>query len=224
MQKQRQTLTRILLVDDHAIVRRGLRMVLSLRPNLQVVGEAGTKEQAIQLALDMQPNLVLLDLILPETSGASLVPKILKYSPGSKILILSAVQTAPLVRQAIDAGIHGYALKEITPDELVEAIQQVAQGHSYMHPKITAIISKEIQSETYLDLPDTQIHTPKLTKREQQVLVLMATTTTNREIAERLNISEETVRTHVKGILRKLNQSNRTQAVVEALRMGLITL
>ena len=215
---------RILIGDDHAVVRRGLRMVLSLRPDLEIVGEAGTENEAIQIALDKQPTLILLDLILPDTDGAKLAPKLLAHCPAGKILVLSGVQTAHLVRQAINAGIHGYALKEITPDELVKAIHQVVQGQSYMHPKITAIISQQIQSESHLIPPDTIAHMPALTKREQEVLTYIATSATNREIAERLTVSEETVRTHVKGVLRKLNQTNRTQAVVEALRLGLIEL
>jgi len=216
----------ILIVDDHAIVRQGLRMVLSLRPDLTIVGAVGTAAEALQMTLDKQPDVILLDLVLPERDGASLVPELRKLSPRSKILILSGVQNVPLVRKAVAAGVEGYVLKEVTPDELTQAISQVHVGHSFMHPRITAILSQQIVSEgAYHDTSQEQpAFIPPLTKREQDVLALMATQSTNREIANRLSVSEETVRTHVKGVLRKLNQRSRTQAVVEALRLGLIEL
>jgi len=123
----------ILIVDDHAIVRQGLRMVLSLRPNLTIMGSVGTAAEALQTTLDKQPDLILLDLVLPERDGASLVPELRKLSPKSKILILSGVQDANLVRMAVETGVDGYTLKEVTPDELVHAITQVHAGESFMH-------------------------------------------------------------------------------------------
>jgi len=226
MKFKRNQSIQILIVDDHAIVRQGLRMVLSLRPELTIVGAVGTAAEALQMTLDKQPDLILLDLVLPERDGVTLIPELRKLSPKSKILILSGVQNVSLVRKAVAAGTDGYVLKEVTPDELTQAISQVHAGQSFMHPQITAILSQQIASEhshneTSQDRP---AFIPPLTKREQDVLVLMATQSTNREIAKRLSVSEETVRTHVKGVLRKLNQPSRTQAVVEALRLGLIEL
>jgi len=216
----------ILIVDDHAIVRQGLRMVLSLRPNLTIMGSVGTAAEALQTTLDKQPDLILLDLVLPERDGASLVPELRKLSPKSKILILSGVQDANLVRMAVETGVDGYTLKEVTPDELVHAITQVHAGESFMHPRVTATLATTITAERLQATfaREQQAYIPDLTNREQDVLLLMATQDTNREIAERLSVSAETVKTHVKGVLRKLGQRSRTQAVVEALRLGLIEL
>ncbi len=206
---------RILIVDDHAVVRQGLRMVLGLRPEIRVIGEAGTAAAAMQQALDGQPDLILLDLMLPDIPGPALVEEFRRYSPRAKILVLTGVQSVPMLQQAAGAGVEGFVPKEVTPDELVQAIHQVMAGRPFIHPKIGHLLER-IQEEP----PPL----PELTPREQEVLRLMAHTATNREIAERLHVSEETVRTHVKHILRKLDQPTRTQAILEALRLGLLQL
>ncbi len=212
---------RMLIVDDHAVVRRGLRMVLELQPEFLVVGEAGTGAQALALCWDARPDLVLLDLTLPDMSGVEVARQLRQTCPESRILVLSAVQDAAQVYQAVDAGVDGYVLKEITPSELARAIRQVAGGQAYLHPHITRLIMERSSSKLAQQGPQHRGH-PRLTRREQEILALMATTATNREIAERLVLSEETVRSHVKSILRKLQKPSRTQAVVEALRLGLI--
>ncbi len=213
----------ILIVEDHMVVRRGLRMVLTLQPELAVVGEAGSGEMALQVAAETQPDLILLDLMLPDTNGAALTPQLHQVSPDSKILILSGVENSALIFDVVAAGVDGYTLKEVSPTDLVEAIRQVAGGNGYLHPKITALLS-QVQPAIPVDPADAPAYRPALTRREKEVLALMASTATNREIAERLILGEETVRTHVKNILRKLSCTNRTQAVVEAVRMGLIEL
>ena len=212
---------RILIVDDHAVVRRGLRMVLELQPEFQVVGETGTGAQALALCWDARPDLVLLDLTLPDMSGVEVTRQLRQTCPESRILVLSAVQDAAQVYKAVDAGVDGYVLKEITPSELARAIRQVAAGQAYLHPHITRLIMERSSSQLAQHSPQHRGQ-PRLTRREQEILALMATTATNREIAERLVLSEETVRSHVKSILRKLQKPSRTQAVVEALRLGLI--
>ncbi len=214
---------RILIVDDHAVVRRGLRMVLELQPEFQVVGETGTGAQALALCWDARPDLVLLDLTLPDMSGVEVTRQLRQTCPESRILVLSAVQDAAQVYQAVDAGVDGYVLKEITPSELARAIRQVAAGQAYLHPHITRLIMERSSSQLAQHSPPHRGQ-PRLTRREQEILALMATTATNREIAERLVLSEETVRSHVKSILRKLQKPSRTQAVVEALRLGLIVI
>ena len=207
---------RILIVDDHTVVRQGLRMVLGLRPELRVIGEAGTGAEALQQALDHQPDLILLDLVLPDLPGAFLVADLRHYSPGSKILVLTGVQSLPMLQQAAGAGVDGFVPKEVSPDELVQAIHQVMAGRPFVHPQLARLLE---QSQA-----NGSPRVPELTPREREVLQLMARTATNREIAQALHVSEETVRTHVKHILRKLDQPTRTQAILEALRLGLIHL
>lgn len=207
---------RILIVDDHTVVRQGLRMVLGLRPELRVIGEAGTGAEALQQALDHQPDLILLDLMLPDLPGASLVADLHHYSPGSKILVLTGVQSLPMLQQAAGAGVDGFVPKEVSPDELVQAIHQVMAGRPFVHPQLARLLEQSQAAGA--------AQVPELTPREREVLQLMARTATNREIAQALHVSEETVRTHVKHILRKLDQPTRTQAILEALRLGLIHL
>jgi DNA-binding NarL/FixJ family response regulator len=214
---------RILIVDDHTVVRQGLAMVLGLQPDFQVVGETGTGKQALELCATLRPDLVLLDLTLPDMNGAAVAHQLREISPETRVLILSAVQDAERVFAAVDAGVEGYVLKEIAPQELAAAIRQVAEGQVYLHPAITRLILQRAAKGMKTDEPaPASVQHPRLTPRELEVLELMATTATNREIAARLVLSEETVRSHVKNILRKLDQPTRTQAVVEALRMGLI--
>lgn len=215
---------RILLVDSHTLVRRGLRMLLSLQPRLEVVGEAGTVNEALQLTLDMQPDLILLDLIWSDRDGISLISELFSYCPKARILVLSSLQIPSLIHEIIEAGVDGFVPKDITPDELTTAIEQVMQGEFYTSFQISALLSQKSSGETSIASMNPQVSPLALTKREYDVLVLMATCATNREIAQRLTVGEETIRTHVKGVLRKLNQPSRTQAVVEALRLGLLEL
>ncbi len=205
---------RILIVDDHAVVRRGLTMVLSLQRDFVVVGEAGSAAAALHMAETLQPDLVLLDLALPDRSGGAVAPELRRVAPRSRILVLSGAQDARLVQAAVEAQVDGYVPKEVTPAELADAIRRVAADESYIHPDVLHLLQGASRHP--------QAHHPPLTRRELEVLQLMATMATNREIAERMVVSEETVRSHVKSILRKLDQPNRTQAVIEAVRCGLI--
>lgn len=208
---------RILIVDDHAVVRQGLRMVLGLRPDLRVIGEAGNAAEAMQEALDGQPDLILLDLILPDApSPRRLIEELRAYSPSARILVLTGAQSLPLLQSVADMAIGGLIPKEVTPDELVQAIHQIMSGRPFIHPQIGRLLERARQEA----IGPFAV----LTEREQEVLQLMACTATNREIAERLHVSEETVRTHVKSILRKLEQPTRTQAVMKALYLGLLQL
>ncbi|MGB1249464.1 MAG: response regulator [Candidatus Promineifilaceae bacterium] len=212
---------RLLLVDDHAAIRQGLRFLLEQNADIRVIGEAGSGREARSATLRLQPDLILLDLRLPDATPEELCPELRELSQHSKILILSGVEDADPVYRAIDAGIDGYALKASDSAELVIAIRQVMTGNSYLHPTITRLI---LHRAGKARTSDKHPHTtsPNLTKRQHQVLMLMACTATNRDIAKRLVVSEETVRSHVKGVLRKLGQSNRTQAVLEAVRLGII--
>ena len=223
MQKRHQTAIRLLIVDDHAVMRQGLSILLNQQPHLTIVAEAGTGAEAQNAALRFQPDLILLDLQLPDTTAEYLCPELRRLSPHSKILVLSGVEASDPVYRAVDAGIDGYILKGVDMSELVAAIEQVAAGYSYLHPSITRLILHRAARQQQSAPTAVSADAYQLTKRQKQVLMLMASTATTRDIAERLSISEETVRSHVKHILRKLNQSSRTQAVLEAVRIGLIT-
>lgn len=211
---------RILIVDDHAMVRQGLSLALQLQPDFEIVAEAENGTQGIELAGALQPDVVLLDLKMPDLDGIAVTQKIRASAPASQILILSGIHADARVFATVEAGVDGYIVKDATTAELAEAIRHVAAGETYFHPLITQALVRYTRSGG--QSPATV--NPSLTTRELQVLQLMATSATNKTIAEQLHVSEETVRSHVKNILRKLNRSNRTQAVFEGVRLNLISL
>lgn len=213
---------RILLADDHEIVRRGLSMVLSLEKDFEIVGEANTGPQAVARAKALQPDLVLMDLKMPGLDGSAATRQIKRALPEVKVLILTGVGADESVLQAIEAGAEGYVLKEIGPEELIHAIRVIGAGDSYLQPSVTKRVIQKIRGASAR--AGAASGAPALTTREREILQLMATSLTNKEIAAKLFISAETVRTHTKNILAKLSQPNRTQAVLFALREGLIDL
>ena len=209
---------RVLIVDAHTVVRRGLRMLLDMQPDIQVVGEAGTVADARRRLSELLPDVMLMDPALPDGDGVDLSSQTPGTQSPAKVLLISETYTQPTVYRALDAGVHGYILKEVAPQELAAAIRQVAAGEPYLHPAIADMVRRRHARQSSLPLSFD------LTPRELEVLALMATATSNREIAEQLTLAEETVRSHVKSILRKLGAHSRTQAVVEALRLDLIRL
>jgi DNA-binding NarL/FixJ family response regulator len=214
---------RILLADDHAVVRRGLEMVLSLEEDFQVVGDAANGEEAIAQAKRLDPDLVLLDVKMPRLDGIAAAREIKRYSPRTRVLMLTGIEVGNEIIQALEAGADGYVLKEVSPEELIHAIRVIGDGEAYLQPAVTKRLLERMRGSSHARaeaLPQIE----PLTNRERQVLQLMATSATNRDIAAELNISEETVRSHTKNILSKLGQPNRTQAVLHALRRGLVDL
>lgn len=210
---------RILIIDDHAMVRQGLSLALNLQPDLTIIGEAGSGSDGVILAQKLQPDVILLDLNMPDLDGLEVMQRVRRLSPHSHVLILSGIHADARVFATIEAGVDGYIVKDATTTELAQAIRSVAAGDAYLHPLITRALTRHLHN---LPAQPATLRS-RLTARELSVLQLMATSATNRTIAEQLSVSEETVRTHVKNILRKLDQPNRTQAVLEGVRRGLIS-
>ncbi len=209
---------RILIVDDHAVVRKGLAMVLRLEPDLEVVGEAENGRVGLERARQLRPDIVLVDMVMPEMDGQAMALALRKSVPDVKIMVLSGTEVDERVFDLIAAGVEGYVLKEIEPAELVRAIHAVMRGEAYLHPAVLKKVLGRMQGRPAVPAPAA------LTARELEVLEWMASPNTYRQIARQLNVSEETIRSHAKSILDKLGQPNRSQAVLAAIRVGLIEL
>jgi NarL family two-component system response regulator LiaR len=210
---------RILITDDHAIVRKGLRALLATEPDIEVVGEASNGEEAVARSRSLQPDVVLMDLVMPKMDGIEATRRITGQMPAVRVLVLTSFAADEKVFPAIKAGALGYLLKDTGPDELMQAIRQVHRGEPSLDPTIARKVLYELSH------PPKQPLTPDpLTERELEVLRLIAQGKSNREIAEQLVIAEMTVRTHVSNILGKLHLASRTQAALYALREGLASL
>jgi NarL family two-component system response regulator LiaR len=207
---------RVLIADDHPIVREGLRTLLASEPGMEIVAEATNGAEAVSLARDLQPDVILMDLIMPVKDGLKAIGEIKAENLEVSILVLTSFAEEDKVFPAIRAGALGYLLKDTTPDQLLQAIYDVHRGESSLHPSIALQLIRELNQPS--DLPPAA---DPLTPRELQVLKLLAQGLTNQEIADRLVISEWTVRTHVRNILGKLHLANRTQAALYALREGI---
>jgi DNA-binding NarL/FixJ family response regulator len=216
---------RVLIVDDHAVVRQGLRTFLELQDTsdlpIEVVGEAANGVEAVELARRTQPDVVLLDLVMPQMDGIRATPLILECSPHTRVVILTSFGEEDKVLPAIRAGAQGYLLKDIPPDELVRAVRDVYLGKVQLHPEIARKLMSAVATKGEPATSCAAIGAETgLTEREREVLSLIADGRNNREIAERLVISEKTVKTHVSNILSKLGLADRTQAAIYALRHG----
>jgi NarL family two-component system response regulator LiaR len=210
---------RILIVDDHPVVRHGLRGMLNIKPGLEVVGEAEDGDEAILQARALEPDVILLDLILPRKDGLAVIEELKQEVHQAYILVLTSLTEDEKLIAALDAGAQGCLLKDSSPTELVRAVRDVYEGELALHPAIARklLSSSEQPSET-------QTHHDSLTKREVEILQLLAQGLSNRQIAESMVISEQTVRSHVTHILEKLGLANRTQAALYALRQGITQL
>lgn len=210
---------RVLVVDDHAIIRKGIRAVLELEPDIDLVGEAENGAQAVKLEKELNPDVILMDLMMPEMDGIASIKEIKKQHPSARILVLTNFAGEEMIFPAIKAGAVGYHLKDSSPEALIEAIRQVDQGVASLHPSIAKKVLDELHNAGKQRLADEP-----LTQREVEVLRRLAQGHENREIAQQLVISEATVRTHVSNILGKLHLASRTQAALYALREGFASL
>ena len=205
---------RILLADDHSVVRQGLRMFLGLDPELEVVGEARNGVEAVRLAQELAPDVVLMDILMPEMDGLEATRRIRAAQPETEVIALTSVLENEKVFDAIRSGAIGYLLKDTESEELCRAIRAAAAGQVQLSPQAAARLLREERP--------SQSQTDPLTPRETEVLRLLAHGLANKEIARDLEIGEKTVKTHVSNILSKLGVLSRTQAALQAVRMGLI--
>ena len=213
------TSIRILIADDHAVVREGLRALIDTEPGMELVGEAADGAEAVEKAHALKPDVILLDLVMPRKDGIAAIEEIKEENPGAHILVITSFAEDDKVFAAIKAGALGYLLKDASPDELLRAVREVHHGEPSMQPSIAHKVMRELQRAS--NLPPTE---DPLTEREVEVLRLVTQGLTNQEIAEKLFVSERTVRAHVSNILGKLHLANRTQAALYALREGIADL
>ncbi len=215
---------RVLLVDDHTVVRQGLRLFIEMQIDMEVVGEGSNGIEAVELAAQLKPDVILLDLLMPQMDGVEATRKILECNPHSRILILTSFGEDDKVFPAIRAGAQGYLLKDIQPRDLVQAIRETHQGKAQLHPDIARRLMTAVSGDVPIKEPSPAAlpaELLELTERERDVLDLIARGLTNREIAEKMVISEKTVKTHVSNLLDKLGLEDRTRAAIWALKHGL---
>lgn len=211
--------TRIMVVDDHPLIREGIIKTLGLEESFQIVGKAGTGKEAMELAGEEKPDVVLLDLNLPDISGVELCRKIIEGYPAIKVIALTIYDDEAHVLESIKAGVNGYLLKDIDPDTLIEAVKAVCAGGSYIHPRVAGMLMSDYGK---LSMQLSAEQQDALTPREKEVLSFVADGLTNREIANKLFISEKTVKNHITSVFRKLEVNGRTEAVVQAMKRSII--
>jgi len=212
--------TRLLLVDDHAVIRLGLRMLLENESDLEIIGEAETAREAIQLVSDLHPNVVLLDIGLPDISGIEAATEIKRISPQTAIVALTIHEDEEYFFKMLEAGASGYVPKRAAPEELLTAIRAAAGGEVYLYPSLAKLLVKDFLAQP--KSADESGIEDDLTEREQEVLALLADGENNAEIADKLVISPKTVGRHRENIMRKLNLHSRVELVKYAIRKGII--
>jgi NarL family two-component system response regulator LiaR len=208
----------ILIVDDHSVVRQGVRAFLEVQPDLSIAGEAESGEQAVQLAQELIPDVVLMDLALPGIDGVEATRQIKRVSPRTQVIVLTSYYEDEHVFPALRAGAISYTLKDLRPGELVEIVRKAAQGESVLHPRVASRLIQEVRQAKRTVPPAFA----ELTERELEVLRMIAEGHSNAAIAEQLVLSEKTVKGHVSNILSKLHMEDRTQAAVFAWQQGLM--
>jgi len=209
---------RALIVDDHPVTREGLRTLLELSGEdaVIVVGEAGSGEEAVAQVLQLEPDVVFMDVRMPGISGIEATKQIRKANPGTKVILITIDESRGAISEAIQAGVSGYLLKDASADALLDAAKQAVEGRAVIHPQLTKTFIEEVQHA------DEAPTTTPLSKREKQILQLVANGSTTKEVARDLGISPHTVKTHLERIFEKLGANDRAQAVAIAIRTGLV--
>jgi two-component system response regulator DegU len=233
-----KTTVKLVLADDHQLFREGVKRILNMEDDLEVIGECGDGIQVIELCNELHPDIVLMDINMPTENGVAATEKIKEFFPDVKVIVLSIHDDESYVFETLRKGASGYLLKDMEPESLINAIRSVVAGHAYIHPKVTGKLINQLRRMTYLDgaglvegvMPKEagvkyihQDNSP-LTRREAEVLRLMAEGKSNKAIGEFLYISEKTVKNHVSSILQKMKVDDRTQAVIVAIKNGWVTL
>ena len=209
---------RVGLIDDHAVVRQGLRAFLAAQADLLVVGEAASGEEALELVRTQVPDVVLLDLVMPGMDGVETLRRLKQISPHTQVVVLTSYLQDELIFPAIRAGARSYLLKDAEAEEIAEAVRKAARGEVVLHPQVAARLMQEMQGGRHATLNPYL----ELSEREREVLRLIAEGLSNQQIAEQLVISEGTVKSHVSNLLSKLHLADRTQAAIFAWREGLV--
>ncbi|WP_097678001.1 response regulator [Bacillus massilinigeriensis] len=221
--------TKIIILDDHQLFREGVKRILEFEDSFEVVAEGDDGTEAIRLAEEYNPDVIIMDINMPNMNGVEATHELVEKFPNSRVIILSIHDDENYVTHALKTGATGYLLKEMDADALIEAVKVVAEGGSYLHPKITHNLVKEYRRLSIDETASTSQYVPKvdirrplhlLTRRECEVLQMLADGKSNRGIGESLFISEKTVKNHVSNILQKMNVNDRTQAVVVAIKNG----
>jgi two-component system, NarL family, response regulator LiaR len=210
---------KVLIVDDHQVVRQGLRTFLDLHEDIQVIGEAGDGQTAVDLAVQMIPDVILMDLVMPRLDGITATSRIKALGTGIKVIALTSFAEDDKVFPAIQAGASSYLLKDVSPDALVEAIRAVHRGETRLHPDVMRKLMEQVARQPKAG---EIANGPQLTQRENEVIQLVAQGKSNREIADTLVISEKTAKAHVSNILGKLGLNDRTQMAIYAIKNGLV--
>jgi len=208
----------LLITDDHALVRQGIRAFLELQPDLTVLGEADSGEAAVRMAAELVPDVMLMDLVMPGIGGVEATRQVKQVSPHSQIIVLTSYHEDEYIFPALRAGALSYVLKDVGPDELADTVRKAARGESVLHPRVAARVVQELRGARR-DIPNLFTD---LSDRELEILRLIADGLSNAEIANQLVISEKTVKGHVSNILGKLHMMDRTQAAVYAWQQGLV--
>lgn len=210
---------KVLIVDDHQVVRQGLRTFLDLNEEIQVVGEACDGQEAVEMAAQLSPNVILMDLVMPRMDGISATSQIKVCCPDTKVIALTSFTEDDKVFPAIQAGASSYLLKDVSPDGLIEAILAAHRGEARLHPEVL----RKLMAQVAASPPTTKpANGPQLTERENEVIRLVSQGKSNHEIAEALVISEKTAKVHISNILSKLGLADRTQMAIYAIKHGLV--
>lgn len=233
-----QKVVKLIIADDHQLFREGVKRIINMEEDMEVIGECGDGIKVLELCNELHPDIVLMDINMPIENGVNATSRIKEMFPEIKVIVLSIHDDESYVFETLRKGATGYLLKDMEPESLISAIRSVVTGHSYIHPKVTGKLINQLRRMTYLDgdpkkgeeytvneLSVKYVHADEspLTRREAEVLRLMAEGKSNRAIGEFLYISEKTVKNHVSSILQKMNVDDRTQAVIIAIKNGWVT-